>query len=191
MKYLLCALALGLFLAAACDNSPPPSPAVLAFQEKVDHRFAELRKVLRQPLATGSVVNIDRALSHYYQAEHKAKRDVKFGVFLLNKDGVMMTGRLPDQRIANGDVWVPATRFISYKVVAGAIKDRRTSRSVLYLPPGDPDGPEIYVICSPVAQSGGEVGALCLSFFPNHMKKGISREDFLGLQFSGSAPNLP
>jgi len=127
------------------------------------------------PVSKNDINAIQATLNQIISDAEKEEKPIHFGIWVLDRNGVAVTGRYIVGTFRNED-------FSKYKFVRKAFKKRKIIQDRLYFQ----DRSELLIVCAPLVQQKSVVGALVLGFNPTEVKKdyGLNTEQFLTLDFN-------
>ena len=118
---------------------------------------------------------IQAMLDQIISDAEKEGKPIRFGIGILDRNGVAVTGRYIVGTFGKED-------FSKYKFVKKAFTKKKIIQDRLYFQ----DRSELLTVCAPLVQQKRVVGALVLGFNPTEVKKdyGLNTEQFLALDFN-------
>jgi len=145
------------------------------FREEVKIVIKKLSVSLMDPVSKNDIDAIQATLNQIISDAEKEEKPSHFGIWVLDRNGVAVTGRYIVGTFRNED-------FSKYKFVRKAFKKRKIIQDRLYFQ----DRSELLIVCAPLVQQKSVVGALVLGFNPTEVKKdyGLNTEKFLALDFN-------
>jgi hypothetical protein len=146
-----------------------------SFKEEVKRTIKKLSVSLMDPLSKKNIDAIQEELNQIISEAEKEGKPIRFGIGILDKDGIAVTGRYIIGTFKEED-------FSKYKFVRKAFKHRKIVQDRLYLQ----DSSELLIICAPLVQRKNVVGAIVLGFNPAEVKKdyALDTKQFLTLDFN-------
>jgi len=160
----------GFFTEVTYANQPHPT-----FKEEVKIAIKKLSVSLMDPVSKNDIEAIQATLNRIISDAEKEEKPIRFGIGVLDRNGVAVTGRYIVGTFKKED-------FSKYKFVRKAFKKRKIIQDRLYFQ----DCSELLIVCAPLVQQKRVVGALVLGFNPTEVKKdyGLDTEQFLTLDFN-------
>jgi len=151
------------------NQSNPP------FKEEVKIAIKKLSVALMDSVSKNDIDAIQATLNQIISDAEKEEKPIRFGIGVLDRNGVAVTGRYIVGTFKKED-------FSKYKFVRKAFKKRKIIQDRLYFQ----DRSELLIVCAPLVQQKSVVGALVLGFNPTEVKKdyGLNTEQFLTLDFN-------
>ncbi len=144
-------------------------------KEEVKIAIQKLSMSLIEPISKNDIDAIQAMLDQIISDAEKEGKPIRFGIGILDKNGVAVTGRYFVGTFSKED-------FSKYKFVRKAFKKRKIIQDRLYFQ----DCSELLIVCAPLVQRKSVVGALVLGFNPTEVEKdyGLNTEQFLALDFN-------
>ena len=160
----------GFFTEVTYANQSNPT-----FKEEVKIAIKKLSVSLMDPVLKNDIEAIQATLNQIISDAEKEEKPIRFGIGVLDRNGVAVTGRYIVGIFRKED-------FSKYKFVRKAFKKRKIIQDRLYFQ----DCSELLIVCTPLVQQKRVVGALVLGFNPTEVKKdyGLNTEQFLTLDFN-------
>jgi hypothetical protein len=160
----------GFFTEVTYANQSNPT-----FKEEVKIAIKKLSVSLMDPVSKNDIDAIQATLNQIISEAEKEEKPIRFGIGVLDRNGVAVTGRYIVGAFRKED-------FSKYKFVRKAFKKRKIIQDRLYFQ----DRSELLIVCVPLVQQKSVVGALVLGFNPTEVKKdyGLTTEKFLALDFN-------
>jgi len=151
------------------------SQSTPTFKEEVKIAIKNFSVSLMDPVSKNDIDAIQTMLNKIISDAEKEGKPIHFGIGILDKNGVAITGRYILGTFREED-------FSKYKFVRKAFKQRKIIQDRLYFQ----DRSELLIICAPLVQQKNVVGAIILGFNPTEVKKdyGLNTEQFLALDFN-------
>jgi hypothetical protein len=145
------------------------------FKEEVKIAIKELSVSLMDPVSKNDIDAIQAILDQIISDAEKEGKPIRFGIGILDRNGVAVTGRYIVGTFRKED-------FSKYKFVKRAFTKKKIIQDRLYFQ----DRSELLIVCAPLVQQKRVVGALLLGFNPTEVKKdyGLNTEQFLALDFN-------
>jgi len=159
------------FFSAVTHASPSAPP----FKEEVKIAIKKLSASLMESVSKNDIDAIQAMLNQIILDAEKEGNPIRFGIGILDRNGVAVTGRYIVGTFRKED-------FSKYKFVKKAFKKRKIVQNRLYFQ----DYSELLILCAPLVQQKTVVGALILGFNPTEVKKdyGLNTEQFLAIDFN-------
>jgi hypothetical protein len=144
-------------------------------KEEVKVAIQKLSMSLMDPVSKNDIDAIQTTLNKIISDAEKEEKPIRFGIGILDRNGVAVTGRYIVGTFRKED-------FSKYKFVRKAFKKRKIIQDRLYFQ----DRSELLIVCAPLVQQKSVVGALVLGFNPTGVKRdyGLNIEQFLALDFN-------
>jgi hypothetical protein len=160
----------GFFTEVTYANQSNPT-----FKEEVKIAIKKLSVSLMDYVSKNDIEAIQATLNQIISDAEKEEKPIRFGIGVLDRNGVAVTGRYIVGTFRKED-------FSKYKFVRKAFKKRKIIQDRLYFQ----DRSELLIVCAPLVQQKSVVGALVLGFDPTEVKKdyGLTTEKFLALDFN-------
>jgi hypothetical protein len=151
------------------NQSNPP------FKEEVKIAIKKLSVSLMDYVSKNDIDAIQAMLDQIISDAEKEGKPIRFGIGILDRNGVAVTGRYIVGTFRKED-------FSKYKFVKKAFTKKKIIQDRLYFQ----DRSELLIVCAPLVQQKRVVGALVLGFNPTEVKKdyGLNTEQFLALDFN-------
>ena len=151
------------------------SQSTPTFKEEVKIAIKNFSVSLMDPVSKNDIDAIQTMLNKIISDAEKEGKPIHFGIGILDRNGVAITGRYILGTFREED-------FSKYKFVRKAFKQRKIIQDRLYFQ----DRSELLIICAPLVQQKNVVGAIILGFNPTEVKKdyGLNTEQFLALDFN-------
>jgi hypothetical protein len=151
------------------NQSNPP------FKEEVKIAIKKLSVSLMDYVSKNDIEAIQATLDQIISDAEKEGKPIRFGIGILDRNGVAVTGRYIVGTFRKED-------FSKYKFVKKAFTKKKIIQDRLYFQ----DRSELLIVCAPLVQQKRVVGALVLGFNPTEVKKdyGLNTEQFLALDFN-------
>ena len=151
------------------------SQSTPTFKEEVKIAIKNFSVSLMDPVSKNDIDAIQTMLNKIISDAEKEGKPIHFGIGILDRNGVAITGRYIVGTFREED-------FSKYKFVRKAFKQRKIIQDRLYFQ----DRSELLIICAPLVQQKNVVGAIVLRFNPTEVKKdyGLNTEQFLALDFN-------
>jgi len=145
------------------------------FKEEVKVAIQKLSMSLMDPVSKNDIDVIQTTLNKIILDAEKEEKPIRFGIGILDRNGVAVTGRYIVGTFRKED-------FSKYKFVRKAFNKKKIIQDRLYFQ----DRSELLIICVPLVQQKSIVGALVLGFNPTEVEKdyGLNTEQFLVLDFN-------
>jgi len=166
--------ALVLVLGGCPAKEPPLTPAEAAFKQEVKGMIHKLSPLLVEPVAQGSIAQINVALQKFFSDPQNEPRSCPLNIVVTDKTGVTL-GKYPVGKGFGVD-------FSTYSLVQKVLQEGRTAQGRFFLQ----DGSRIYVVCAPLLQDKEVVGLLAVAVDAGeaHRACGLSESKFLALDFN-------
>jgi hypothetical protein len=160
----------GFFTEVTYANQSNPT-----FKEEVKIAIKKLSVSLMDYVSKNDIEAIQATLNQIISDAEKEEKPIRFGIGVLDRNGVAVTGRYIVGTFRKED-------FSKYKFVRKAFKKRKIIQDRLYFQ----DRSELLIVCVPLVKQKSVVGALVLGFNPTEVKKdyGLTIEKFLALDFN-------
>jgi hypothetical protein len=148
---------------------------ISSFKEEVKRAIKKLSVSLMDPISKNNIDAIQEELNKIISDAEKEGKPIHFGIGILDKNGIAVTGRYIIGTFKEED-------FSKYKFVRRAFRRRKIVQDRLYLQ----DSSELLIICAPLVQRKNVLGAIVLGFNPAELKKdyALDTEQFLTLDFN-------
>ena len=151
------------------------NPSASGLKDDVGWAVGKLSGPMQVVLSTSDFNTIQATLDKVLSEAEKEEKPIRFGVGILDKEGLAVAGRYIIGSFKMED-------FSKYNFFAKAFKQRKILQDRLYFQGGS----ELLIICVPLIQKKTRVGALVFGFDPSRIQKdyGLTAEQFMALDFN-------
>ena len=151
------------------------SESVSSFKERVKIAIKTLSASLTDCVSKNDIDAIQAMLEKVISDAENAGQPIRFGIGILDRDGVTVAGRYIIGTFKGDD-------FSKYKFVKNVFKHRKIVQDRLYFQ----DRSELLIVCAPLVRGKNVVGAIVLRFNPTKVKEdyGLNTEQFLALDLN-------
>ena len=158
-----------------CAGVANADPSALTFKGEVKRVIKKMVGPLMGPVLDGDNNAIQTTLDKIILDAEKEGKPVRFGIGILNMEGLAVAGRYIVGTFKMDD-------FSKYNYVAKAFKQRKIVQDRLYFQGGS----EFLIICVPLVRQKEVVGAIVFGVDPSQTKKdyGLTTEQFMALDFN-------
>ncbi len=154
----------------ACANQ-----SISFFREMVKSAIKMLSVSLMDSVAKNNTGDIQTKIDKMISNAEKEGKPIQFGIGILDRTGVAVAGRYVVGTFRKDD-------FSRYQFVKKAFKQKKVIQDRLYFQ----DHSELWIVCVPLVQQRGIVGAIVLGFNPTEVDKdyGLNVKQFLALDLN-------
>jgi hypothetical protein len=157
-----------------CAGVANADPSALTFKEEVKRVIKTMVEPMMGPVLNRDNNAIQATLDKIISDAEKEGKPVRFGVGILDMEGLAVAGRYIVGTFKMDD-------FSKYNYVAKAFKQRKIVQDRLYFQGGS----EFLIICVPLVRQKEVVGALVFGVDPQIKKDyGLTTEQFMALDFN-------
>jgi len=158
-----------------CAGVANADPSTLAFQDEVKRTIKTMVGPMMGPVTKKDNNAIQATLDRIILDAEKAGKPVRFGIGILDMEGLAVAGRYIVGTFKMDD-------FSKYNYVAKAFRQRKIVQDRLYFQGGS----EFLIICVPLVRQKEVVGAIVFGVDPSRIKKdyGLTTEQFMALDFN-------
>jgi hypothetical protein len=149
--------------------------SISAFKENVKSAIKALSPLLLDPVSKDNIGDIQAAVDKTVSDAEKQGKPIRFGIGVLDKNGVALAGRYVVGTFKKDD-------FSGYQFMEKAFKRKKIIQDRLYFQ----DHSELWIICVPLIRQKDIVGAIVLGFNPTEVQKdyGLNTKQFLALDLN-------
>jgi len=146
-----------------------------ALKDEVKGALKKMSAPLMDPVSKNDVKAIQAVIDHIVSGAQKDGRPIRFGIGILDREGVAVAGRYVVGEFKVED-------FSNYRFVTRAYKQKKIIQDRLYLRGGS----ELLIVCIPLVQRRDVIGALVLGFNASELEKdyGLNTGQFMALDFN-------
>jgi len=146
-----------------------------SFKEEAKRTIKTLTASLIDPVSRKNISDIEAGIDKIVSDAEKEGRPVRFGIGILDRNGVAVAGRYVVGIFKEED-------FSKYNFLKKAFKKKKIVQDRLYFQ----NHSELLIVCAPLVQQKKIMGAIVLEFDPTRVKKDydLSTEQFLALDFN-------
>ena len=154
----------------ACANQ-----SISSFKENVKSAIRTLSVSLMDAVSKNNTGDIQIKIDRIVSDAEKEGKPIQFGIGVLDRNGVAVAGKYVVGTFKKDD-------FSRYQFVKKAFKKKKIIQDRLYFQ----DHSELWIVCVPLAQQKGIVGAIVLGFDPTEVNKdyGLNIKQFLALDLN-------
>jgi hypothetical protein len=154
----------------ACANQ-----SISFFREMVKSAIKMLSVSLMDSVVKNNTGDIQTKIDKMISDAEKEGKPIQFGIGILDRTGVAVAGRYVVGTFRKDD-------FSRYQFVKKAFKQKKVIQDRLYFQ----DHSELWIVCVPLVQQRGIVGAIVLGFNPTEVDKdyGLNVKQFLALDLN-------
>jgi hypothetical protein len=158
-----------------CAGVANADPSALTFKEEVKRVIKTMAGPMMGPVLNRDNNTIQATLDKILLDAEKEGKPVRFGIGILNMDGLAVAGKYIVGTFKMDD-------FSKYNYVAKAFKQKKIVQDRLYFQGGS----ELLIICVPLVRQKEVVGAIVFGVDPPQIKKdyGLTTEQFMALDFN-------
>jgi hypothetical protein len=157
-----------------CAGVANADPTALTFKEEVKRVIKKMVGPMMGPVLGGDNNAIQATLDRILLDAEKEGKPVRFGVGILDMEGLAVAGRYIVGTFKMDD-------FSKYNYVAKAFKQRKIVQDRLYFQGGS----EFLIICVPLVRQKEVLGAIVFGVDPQIRKDyGLTTEQFMAIDFN-------
>jgi hypothetical protein len=162
-------------LSDPCTEVAIAGSSTFAFEEEVKRAIEQVTGPIMGPASKNDMNAIQGTLEKVLSEAEKEGKPIRFGVGILNRDGLAVAGRYIVGTFKVED-------FSKYHFVTKAFKQKKIIQDRLYFQGGS----ELLIICVPLLQQKEVVGAVVLGFDPSQIKMdyGLTTQQFMAINFN-------
>ncbi len=159
-----------LFTQEACANQ-----SISSFKENVKGAIRTLSASLMDAVSNNNTGDMQIKIDRIVSDAEKEGKPIQFGIGVLDRNGVAVAGKYVVGTFKKDD-------FSRYEFVKKAFKKKKIIQDRLYFQ----DHSELWIVCVPLVQRKGIVGAIVLGFNPTEVNKdyGLNAKQFLALDLN-------